>query len=250
MELWPRHNAALQWSTYLSNDRHDIQWEHQTLRLRSASPITGRSASISMYRPRNQPPSPAQSRSRVGRKMTTAPWDQSTIRWMGHNCSEVYSVPRISEDIGPDVCAVYAKSPDCPNVGWSARLDTTQLANGTHTLTVTATSQFYRPEGSPFSTQDTLASAPVTFTVNNTITSQSTHVDIDRPTASEVLWHQATISGWAVDDNTAINSIEIAVDGQTVGSINPFFSSPSAGPMSVPFIRTVPAAPTWVGRLL
>jgi hypothetical protein len=125
-----------------------------------------------------------------------------------------------------DVCAVYPKSPDCPNVGWSARLDTTQLANGTHTLTVTATSQAYLPAGSIFYTDDTLTTAPVTFTVNNTISSQSTHVNIDQPTPSQVLWHQATISGWAVDDNTAINSIEIAVDGQAVGSTAPSISRP------------------------
>ncbi len=130
----------------------------------------------------------------------------------------------------PDVCATYAKSPDCPNVGWSARLDTTQLTIGTHTLTVTATSQFYTPTGAPFSIQDTLPSAPVTFTVNNTVSSQSTHVNIDQPTPSQVLWHQVTISGWAVDDNTAINSIEIAVDGQNVGSINPSLSSPISRP--------------------
>jgi Big-like domain-containing protein len=126
----------------------------------------------------------------------------------------------------PDVCATYAKSPDCPNVGWSARLDTTQLTNGTHTLTITATSQFYTPTGSAFFTDDTLTSAPVTFTVSNAVSSQSTHINIDQPTPSQVLWHEATVSGWAVDDNTAIKTIAIAVDGQTVGSTTPSISRP------------------------
>jgi hypothetical protein len=37
-----------------------------------------------------------------------------------------------------DVCAVYPGRPDCPNVGWNYALDTTQLTNGSHMLTVTA----------------------------------------------------------------------------------------------------------------
>ena len=126
----------------------------------------------------------------------------------------------------PDVCAVYPKSPDCPSVGWSALLDTTQLTNGTHTLTATAVSQSYLPTGASFYTYDSLTAAPVTFTVSNTITSISTHVNIDQPTASEALWHTVTISGWAVDDNTTIRSVDIAVDGQTVGSTTPYISRP------------------------
>jgi hypothetical protein len=125
-----------------------------------------------------------------------------------------------------DVCATYSKSPDCPNVGWTARLDTTQLTNGTHTLTVTATSQYYTSTGSPFGTSDTLTSAPVAFTVNNAASTQSTHVNIDQPSPSQVLWHQVTVQGWAVDDNTPINRIYIAVDGQTVGSTTPSISRP------------------------
>jgi hypothetical protein len=37
-----------------------------------------------------------------------------------------------------DVCRVYPGRPGCPNVGWDALLDTTQLANGDHILSVTA----------------------------------------------------------------------------------------------------------------
>ena len=38
-----------------------------------------------------------------------------------------------------DVCAVNPGYPGCPNVGWNFAVDTTLLANGTHTIAVTAT---------------------------------------------------------------------------------------------------------------
>ncbi len=37
-----------------------------------------------------------------------------------------------------DVCRIYPGRPGCPNVGWDALVDTTQFANGAHTLSVTA----------------------------------------------------------------------------------------------------------------
>lgn len=40
----------------------------------------------------------------------------------------------------PDVCVAYPGRPGCPNVGWNYPLDTTTLANGQHTLTITAAS--------------------------------------------------------------------------------------------------------------
>lgn len=39
----------------------------------------------------------------------------------------------------PDACRANPSTPGCPNVGWNASIDTTALANGTHTLGVTAT---------------------------------------------------------------------------------------------------------------
>jgi hypothetical protein len=38
-----------------------------------------------------------------------------------------------------DVCSKYPSSPGCPDVGWNLLVDTTFLANGTHTLGMTAT---------------------------------------------------------------------------------------------------------------
>lgn len=50
------------------------------------------------------------------------------------------ATPAIYGGSRTDVCAVYSNAPSCPNVGWNLGLDTTQLANGSHTLVVTATS--------------------------------------------------------------------------------------------------------------
>ena len=38
-----------------------------------------------------------------------------------------------------DVCAVYVGQPGCPDVGWNLVVDSTLLANGMHTLAITAT---------------------------------------------------------------------------------------------------------------
>lgn len=40
----------------------------------------------------------------------------------------------------PDVCAAFPGYAGCPNVGWNFMLDTSLVANGNHTLAVTATS--------------------------------------------------------------------------------------------------------------
>lgn len=40
----------------------------------------------------------------------------------------------------PDVCAVYPGRPNCPDVGWSISIDTTQFANGSHVFAITAQS--------------------------------------------------------------------------------------------------------------
>jgi hypothetical protein len=58
----------------------------------------------------------------------------------------------------PDVCAVpaYAQASGCPDVGWNYSLDTTLLAEGSHTLAVRATS-----------TAGQQATASSVFDVNN-----------------------------------------------------------------------------------
>lgn len=44
----------------------------------------------------------------------------------------------------PDVCAAFptVTDPNCPNVGWQGNLDTRQMTNGTHTLTMTVSDLF------------------------------------------------------------------------------------------------------------
>ena len=120
-----------------------------------------------------------------------------------------------------DVCSVYPKALNCPNVGWSGLFDTNQLSNGTHTITFSAFSNGYTPTGQWSDwTFDNAASTPITFTVNNPSAVQSTHVDIDSPTPNQVLWNTSTFSGWALDDTTYIRRIDILIDGKVIGSTN------------------------------
>lgn len=102
----------------------------------------------------------------------------------------------------PDVCAVFSGRAGCPNVGWDIAVDTTLLANGTHTLAVTATSS-----GGQSST------ATSTFNVSN---SGTIVVDIDQPNPNSGLFSGiAALGGWTIDKSvgTAIQAVKILVDG-------------------------------------
>ena len=109
----------------------------------------------------------------------------------------------------PDVCTVYAGRPGCPNVGFSYQLNTTALSPGQHTISVSATDT----DGTP----DT-GTANVTVTV----TAVPPTVHIDAPVGGSVLSGTATISGWALDNSvvvgTAISSVQVKVDGISVGN--------------------------------
>ena len=70
----------------------------------------------------------------------------------------------------PDVCAVYPADANCPNVGWTLAVDTSQLADGPHTLTVTAAG----------SQTNTLSSQ---FTVANWTISNPMKLSIDYPSS-------------------------------------------------------------------
>ena len=107
----------------------------------------------------------------------------------------------------PDVCAVYP-GPGCPEVGWSIPVDTTQLSDGAHTLDVTATSG----AGTHFT-----ISTP--FTVANWTIGDPMRVDIDTPNSqSGAFSGLATFGGWVIDDDAAIGSVSISVDGVPYGS--------------------------------
>jgi len=123
-----------------------------------------------------------------------------------------------------DVCTAIPNGVGCPNVGWSALLDTTQLANGKHTLSVSAYAESFNYNTDQF-IYDVANSQPISITVNNPVTATTTtHVAIDVPTGSgQQFWGQATFSGWALDDATLISRIDFIVDGTVVGSGNYFY---------------------------
>lgn len=84
--------------------------------------------------------------------------------WITDNAAQVNQVQisvdgqvigNASRNARNDVCAQH-QSVGCPNVGWSYGFNSTQFANGTHTLTVTA-----------ISTTGATASKSTTFRINN-----------------------------------------------------------------------------------
>jgi len=108
-----------------------------------------------------------------------------------------------------DVCAVYPGRPGCPNVGYSYSLNTSTLSVGSHTITVTATDSDGTPD---------LGSSSVTVNVQT----PPPTVYIDAPASGATVSGIVTVSGWAVDNasvvGTAINSVQVKVDGSVVGT--------------------------------
>lgn len=107
----------------------------------------------------------------------------------------------------PDVCIVYPGRIGCPNVGWSASVDTTQFADGTHTLEVVATSALGRH-----------ATSSATFTVANWSTSDPMQINIDSPNSStQALSGWVGFGGWAIDQTGTIGGVSISIDGAPWG---------------------------------
>jgi len=109
----------------------------------------------------------------------------------------------------PDVCAVYPGRPGCPNVGYSFSLNTSTLSAGSHTIMVTATDSDGTPDaGSSSVTVNVQAPAPTVY--------------IDAPAQGSAVSGTVTVSGWALDNasvvGTAINSVQVKVDGTVVGT--------------------------------
>jgi phospholipase C len=108
----------------------------------------------------------------------------------------------------PDVCNVFPGRAGCPNVGWTSSLDTTQLADGTHTLSIDATAN----------PGEHLAIS-IPFTVANWSTANPTRISIDNPSAQSAPFSGvAAWGGWALDDQSAITNVAIAVDGASFGN--------------------------------
>ncbi|MBV9612045.1 MAG: hypothetical protein JO091_06210 [Acidobacteriaceae bacterium] len=106
-----------------------------------------------------------------------------------------------------DVCAVYPGRQGCPNVGWSISVDTTQLANGAHTLEITATN-----------TLGAHATSASSFTVANWSAANPMIVNVDVPNSSTSYTGTVAFGGWALDNAGAIGSVAIAVDGVPFGN--------------------------------
>ncbi len=106
----------------------------------------------------------------------------------------------------PDVCAVYPADANCPNVGWTLPVDTSQLADGPHTVTVTAAGAH----------TNTLSAQ---FTVANWTTSNPMKLTIDYPNSQAgSLSGQVAIGGWAIDQIAAISKVTVAVDNLSLGA--------------------------------
>ncbi len=114
--------------------------------------------------------------------------------------SATYGGPR------SDVCAIITTAVGCPNVGFNSVLDTTQLADGTHTVAVTVTDSA--------GTQFTQSSS---FITSNYSGSNPTVISIDAPgSQSGPFQGLAQFSGWALNSNSPIasNGVAVYIDGQ------------------------------------
>jgi hypothetical protein len=103
-----------------------------------------------------------------------------------------------------DVCTAYPSRPGCPNVGFTYALDTTKLTPGAHTLTAVATDSDGTPDSGSWTVAIQVSAAPTVF--------------IDSPVAGASVGGTVTVSGWAIDNATAIGSVQIKVDGTVVGN--------------------------------
>ncbi len=140
--------------------------------------------------------------------------------WATDNASPILSVsasvdgvPMGAGDYGaarPDVCALYPNQVSCPNVGWSATIDTTTLASGPHDLEVTVTSA---------SGQKTTGNS--TFTVANWQPGavDPMRITVDSPgSGSQPLSGSVGLGGWAINDVASVSQVSIAVDGADYGA--------------------------------
>ena len=108
----------------------------------------------------------------------------------------------------PDICAVYSTAPGCPNVGWSILVDTTHLTDGVHTIGVTANSA-----------NGAYAVVSWVFTVANWSTPDPIRIGIDTPSAQNSGYFGTVLfGGWALDVDTPISTVQVAVDGTPVGT--------------------------------
>ncbi len=100
----------------------------------------------------------------------------------------------------------------CPNVGWSATIDTTTLASGPHNLEVTANSA---------SGQHATGSSVFNVANWQPAAVDPMRIDVDRPgSGNQAFSGSASFGGWALDDVASIAQVTIAVDGVDYGAAN------------------------------
>jgi N-acetylmuramoyl-L-alanine amidase len=105
-----------------------------------------------------------------------------------------------------DVCTAYPGRPGCPNVGYSFTLDTTNLTSAAHTLTAIATDA----NGNSGSLSRPIQVGP------------HPSVFIDSLPPGATVNGIVIVSGWALDNTTAvgtaITAVQVKVDGALLGS--------------------------------
>jgi hypothetical protein len=106
----------------------------------------------------------------------------------------------------PDVCARFPGRAGCPNVGWNFLFDSSLVADGIHTLDITAVSN---------NGQSKTSSA--IFGVSNS--APPMRINIDLPDKqSGALSGPAFFAGWAMDDFAAIGKVAVSIDGVPQGA--------------------------------
>jgi hypothetical protein len=88
---------------------------------------------------------------------------------------------------------------NCPNVGWTYSLDTTFVNNGPHTIRAIECAS------------NGCASTARSIVVSNT--SGSMIIDVDSPRSNATYNGTFMLSGWVVDNVSAIKSVTVSIDG-------------------------------------
>jgi hypothetical protein len=112
-----------------------------------------------------------------------------------------------------DVCSAYPGRAGCPNVGFNFELNTAALSPGTHTIIVSATDSDHQTPDTGAASVEVTVGGPVPPSVN-----------VDAPAPNTVISGTVLVTGWAIDNTTAIgtainpNSVQVFVDGVPVGT--------------------------------
>lgn len=97
--------------------------------------------------------------------------------------------------------------PGCPNIGWGFTVDTTQLADGTHSLGLIGTTVDGRS-----------STKTVSFKVANLTATNPMHIHIDNPAPGITVTGTAQLNGWVYANNGSITGIQVLVDNVVVGN--------------------------------